>query len=371
MSKLVVKSTWRNPSNRKLEAVRACHERDLTTLLSLLDSYIDLRSRKGVATSEDTRASYKIAVTDWVHFCWPDPNTAPPVPILRATEDDVAYYLGQLQQQGGHLGSSSGQPLAPGSASTYLAGVRAFYRALIWADALQDSPAQLVPTPSDPRPRHERRPALPVGDYQQLLAQVDVYYADDSARRARTRLLIRLLGDQGLRVSEAVHLRVDDIDVRNAQLYVRKGKGGKSRTIPLTASCQQALSEWLQIRNIHARTDEPALLVNVGKKVKKARLGRAMHVNTVRLELDRFYKQLNLSERYRGAHVLRHTAGTRLYHHTRDLHVVSQVLGHSDINTSSIYAKMDQQGLRDAMQSIGEDDQVTQPADTKTPSSTD
>jgi hypothetical protein len=50
---------------------------------------------------------------------------------------------------------------------------------------------------------------------------------------------------------------------------------------------------------------------------------------------------------------------------------VSQVLGHSDINTSSIYAKMDQQGLRDAMQSIGEDDQVTQPADTKTPSSTD
>ncbi len=355
---LQLRSRWRNPSTRRLEAVRACHERDISTLLSLLDSYIDLRSRKGVNTSADTREYYHIATSDWLHYCWSDPEASPDVPILRASEDDVAHYLATLLQQGGHLEGSSGKPLSPGSVAAYLAGIRAFYRALIWAGALTHSPAQSVPTPQDPRPQVERRPALPNRDYQALLEHIEHHY--DGARQARTRLLVRLLGDEGLRISEAANLHVEDIDMRNRQLYVRRGKGGKTRTLPLSQACYHALREWLNMRPAHARADEATLLVNVGKKVKKTRRGKAMHVNTIRLELDRLYKQLGFGQRYRGAHMLRHTAGTRLYQQTRDLHVVSQILGHSDVNTSSIYAKMDRRGLEDAMRKLDDADQDDQ-----------
>jgi integrase/recombinase XerC len=191
-----------------------------------------------------------------------------------------------------------------------------------------------------------------------LLEHIEHHY--DGARQARTRLLVRLLGDEGLRISEAANLHVEDIDMRNRQLYVRRGKGGKTRTLPLSQACYHALREWLNMRPAHARADEATLLVNVGKKVKKTRRGKAMHVNTIRLELDRLYKQLGFGQRYRGAHMLRHTAGTRLYQQTRDLHVVSQILGHSDVNTSSIYAKMDRRGLEDAMRKLDDADQDDQ-----------
>ncbi|MCV5639226.1 tyrosine-type recombinase/integrase, partial [Escherichia coli] len=61
-------------------------------------------------------------------------------------------------------------------------------------------------------------------------------------------------------------------------------------------------------------------------------------------------------ERYRGAHMLRHTAGTRFYKASRDLHATARLLGHSNLNTSAIYAKMDLEGLFEVVDRIDEGD---------------
>ncbi len=349
---LQLSTTWHDASRRKLEAARACQERDLEALIDLTNTFISYRGRKGIQTSDNTRAYYEIAIRDWVNHCWPDPEASPDVPLLRATRDDVERYLALIQRQGGHLGNSQDKPLLPGSAAAYLAGIRTFYKALVWAAALKESPAHEVRTPSDPRPRHERRPALPLEEYRRL---VDLIDKTDAVGR-RNLLILRLMGDQGLRISEVVHLKTSDIDRSAGLIHIRNGKGGKSRTIPLTTATAKALTSWLRDRPLHAVATEDALLVNVGKKVKLERRGRAMHANTVRLQLEKLYKQAGVSERYRGAHVLRHTAGTRLYRNTRDLYRVAQILGHSDVNTSSIYAKMDIDGLKEAIASLDQDD---------------
>ena len=347
---LVHRPDWRHTQHRKMLAVKACTERDIEALSDLLDTYLNYKGRKGVRTSEATRRLYKVAMQDWLAYCWPVDSPAPRVTILHASEDDVEHYLMSLQSEGGHLDEDT-EPLSEGSAATYLAALRAFYRALEWTGAVISSPAQDVRSPQDPRPRHERRPAVPEEDFLRLFEGLD-----DSAEDIRLTVMLRLTGDQGLRVGEMVALRVQDIDMSAELLHIRRAKGGKRRTIPLSRASLRALERWLPVRQQQAATGEDSVLINVGLKVKKARLGRAMHPNTVRAQLEKCYARAGLSHRYSGAHVLRHTAGTRLYRNTRDLHRVAHILGHSDINTSSIYAKMDMSGLREAFASFDEDD---------------
>jgi integrase/recombinase XerC len=349
---LILATTWHDPARRKLEAVRACHQRDLAALISLVNTYLSYRGRKGAATAAATRDTYQLAIHDWLHYCWPDPEHSPATPVLRATRDDVERYVALLLTRGGHLDGARKAPLTPSTAATYLAGVRVLYRALIWAGALAESPAQAVSGPTDPRPRFERRPALPLEGYKRLVALLE---HDPDEASARNLALVRLLGDQGLRVSEVIHLQVSDLDLPARLIHVRRGKGGKTRTVPMSRACFEAIARWLEQRPAWAKPGEQTLLVNVGAKVKKDRLGRAMHPNTVRLQLDTLYQRAGLSDRYRGAHTLRHTAGTRLYRNTRDLHRVAQILGHSDVNTSSIYAKMDVEGLKEAIASLDDD----------------
>lgn len=342
---------WHDRGHRKLSAVRACHERDLAALLGLVNAYLSYRGRKGVKTARNTRATYGLALRDWLAYCWPDREASPEVPLLRATRDDVERYAALLQERGGNLDGSAKTELAAATVATYLAGVRTLYKALIWAGALLESPAQEVAGPSDPRPRHERRPALPLDDYRRLTQRLD----GAGPAEVRNLVMVRLMGDQGLRIGEVVSLKVSDVALTAGVLQVARGKGGKSRTVPLTAASKAAIGRWLGERRRHAAPGEEALLVNVGKKVKLSRQGRAMHPNTVRLQLDTLYQQLGLSRRYRGAHLLRHTAGTRLYRNTRDLYRVAQLLGHQDVNTSSIYAKMDLDGLKEAVASLDDD----------------
>ncbi len=350
-SSIVLSTTWHDPSRRKLESVKACHERDVEKLLSLLTTYIAYRGRKGVKTSENTLAYYTIALRDWVQHCWPNDKESPRIPLLKATRDDIERYIATLQQDGGHLKGSKPKELAAGSVAAYLSGIRAFYKALIWAEALTKSPAQDVRSPTDPRPRHERRPALPIEEYQRLIQHVQ----DLSPTNLRFHAMLRLMGDQGLRISELVSLTLQDIDMNSGLIFIKNAKGGKTRTIPMTNATHAALSSWLKERSKHANLEEKAVLVNIGKKVKKARQGRNMHPNTVRLQLEKLYQEVGVSGRYQGAHILRHTAGTRLYRKTRDLYRVAQVLGHSDVNTSSIYAKMDIEGLREAMSNLDDE----------------
>lgn len=356
---LILATDWADPSRRKLESVKACHERDEKRLVALVNAYMVTKSKKGIRTSENTLKYYGIALRDWINYCWPKGAKTPRIHLLRATEDDISLYIASLFTEGGNLANSTGDTLETGSVTAYLAGVRSFYKALVWAKAIDVSPATGITAPSDPRPKHERRPALPLDDYKKIVAHLEDVNPDSSAEAIseiiRLRAIIRLFGDQGLRISELTDLTLKNIDMTAGLIFITNAKGGKSRTIPMTKSCHKTLSAWLIERSKYAQVDEPCVFVNLAGKTKIDRQGRQMHQNTVRLHLKRLYQQVGIADRYSGAHILRHTAGTRLYRNTRDLYRVAQVLGHSDVNTSSIYAKMDLEGLKDAVASLDDD----------------
>ena len=341
---LVPTPAWDDPAKRRVWAVRAASERDVDSLLQLLAYYMMTKGKQRSRTSPKTYQLYDLAVRDWIAWAWPPDAEGPRVPLLRATEDDVDRWLADLLDRGGHLGEDP-RPLSPSTAAAYLSGLRVFYRALVWAGAVAKSPAAEVRAPRDPTPRNERRPALPHPLYIRLLEHL----SGNGARPARDRAVVRLMGDAGLRIAEVEALDVRDVDLGEYVVVVRAGKGGKQRTVPMTRSLSSALVEWLGVRRAYAAPGEEALFVNLGRRKAK---GRRLRAHSIRRFLERYYRELGFPERYHGAHTLRHLAGTRFYRASRDIHAVAALLGHADVSTSTVYAKMDRSRLKEIVERL-------------------
>lgn len=329
---MVPLANWNNPTKRRLETVRAAHERDPEPLLGLLEAYLRLKGSRRALSSPRTLRNYHLAARDFLAWAWSESQS---LEILRVSPDDLDRYIVSLQTHGGHLAGARGRPLKPGSVATYVAGVRALYRALEWAGVVH--PPQ-VRSPRDPTPPEERRPALPETLYKRLLERL----SGSTPELLRDRVIVRLMGEAGLRISEVVGLSVGDIHLPERLLQIRSGKGGKQRTIPIGKSLVRELEAWLQLRSQRAAPGEDALFVNLGGRKASGRRMQAKHLRKI---LNQAYRDLGFPAHYHGAHVLRHTAGTRFYRASHDLHVTARLLGHASVATSAIYAKLDTERL--------------------------
>lgn len=347
MSELVLKTNWVNPSQRKLQATKACLERDLESLFSLLNSYITARGKKRANTSAYTRTTYELGLRTWLDFCWPDPKASPEIPLLRAGSDDVDRFIAHLQSS---YNQNTAKPLAASTISTYLSAVRSFYHALIWAGASQDNPASKIIAPSDPTPAHEKRPAVDLTSYTALCQ-----FLESSEDFQRDLVMVRLFGDAGLRISEVASLNLEDIHLADNTLEIRSGKGGKAATQFMTQKLSSAIKAWLPARASQLAANETALLINLGKKTKKSLFGRRMSTRVIRKTINDHFRFLGLPNRYHGTHTLRHTAGTRFYRATKDLHQTREFMRHSAITTTAIYAKMDKDMLRKGIEALDKD----------------
>ena len=341
---LVPTPAWDDPAKRRVWTIRAATERDLESLLQLLAYYMMTKGRQRSRTSLKTYQLYGLAVRDWIAWAWPPAAAGPRVSLLEATEDDVDRWLSDLLDRGGHL-SEDPRPLSPSTAAAYLSGLRAFYRALVWAGAVVKNPATEVRSPRDPTPRNERRPALPYPLYIRLLEHL----VGGEAQEVRDRAAIRLMGDAGLRIAEVEALDVKDVDLGEHVVVVRAGKGGKQRTVPMTRALSSALVEWMGVRRAYAAPGEEALFVNLGGRKAK---GRRLKAHSIRRFLEGYYRELGFPERYHGAHTLRHLAGTRFYRASGDIHAVAALLGHADVSTSTVYAKMDRSRLKEVVEGL-------------------
>ena len=342
---IVLKSKFQQSDNRKRESVRAAHDQNADVLLELLNHYLTLKSTRKLEVSDDTRRSYGQAVRRFLEFIGPpEPGHSPRLEMTRLEPEDVDAWLVQLQDDG----------LEPGSVATYLYGVRAMYRALIWAKATDANPAGEVKPPRDPTPAHAKKSALSPALYRDLIALPATRFEADDPRQARDVLLLALGGSGGLRAKEIVGLDVADVELNLKRLIVRSGKGGKRRIVPLSRNLTELVARWLEVRSgLVLRGEvleaEPSLLISVSRNQSS---GRRLTPDGARFIANGYYKALGLPPELWGLHTLRRTAGTHLYRATRDLHVVADVLGHASVNTSAIYAKMDMDVRREALEAM-------------------
>ncbi|WP_407572596.1 tyrosine-type recombinase/integrase [Deinococcus altitudinis] len=344
-SSLVLASKWATSANRRREGLRAAHTQDEAELLDLLTYHLKLKSRQAGGVSPETLKTYTVAVRDFLAFT--GPREQPRYAVQSLDEEVVEHYLIQTRQRLRRDHRTEAH-LSLGSVSTYLAGVRALYRALTWAGVCQVNPAAQVRAPRDPTPPHTRKRALPNAKVRELFAAAAAQ--GDPEVAARDGALLTLGVTLGLRASEIVGLDVTDVGLALIELHVRHGKGGKARRIPIPNRALATLQLWLQLRTaLQLKGEVPAEQTALLVSFHRGYYGRRLSIRGLRDVVNRYFAQVGLPPDMWGVHTLRRTAGTRLYRQSRDLHVVSDILGHSSVTTSAIYAKLDTQIRRDAL----------------------
>jgi len=245
---------------------------------------------------------------------------------------DVTDFLASLRE-----GSPGRRPLSASSAARTLVAVRGFHRFLVLEGEVNSDPAGAVPPP---RPPSRLPKAIPVEDVERLLEAASL---GDTATSLRDRALFEVLYGVGARISEAVGLDVDDLDITDpGQGSVRLlGKGSKERVVPVGRYAREAVTAYL-VRgrpSLAARgRGTSALFLNQ----RGARLSRQSAWGALRTAAERAGMHGHISP-----HTLRHSYATHLLDGGADVRVVQELLGHASVTTTQIYTMVSVQRLRE------------------------
>jgi len=159
----------------------------------------------------------------------------------------------------------------------------------------------------------------------------------------RNRVMLRLMLDTGLRLSEMIHLRWKDIDLNSGKVMVRQGKGAKDRTLWTGEANLSELVKW-QARQA-AECTGPALVVFSTKK------GGKLNPAYVQRMVNRYAINAGILKHI-TPHTLRHTFATDLYRETTNIRLTQKALGHSNLATTQIYTHIVDEELEGALKSF-------------------
>lgn len=145
------------------------------------------------------------------------------------------------------------------------------------------------------------------------------------------RLIIKLLYGTGLRVSEIVNLKKQDINFEEDLIKINLGKGKKDRFVRIPSSLKEELKNYIKIE-----TSEYIFPSNRNKKVTKT---------TIQSILRNSAKKAGIKKRV-YPHLLRHSFATHLLEQGTDLRIIQKLLGHSSIKTTQIYTQISQASIK-------------------------
>jgi len=244
-------------------------------------------------------------------------------------EADVTDFLAALRE-----GSPERPALSASSAARTLVAVRGLHRFLALEGVVGADPAAAV---SPPRPPKRLPKAIGVDEVERLLEAASL---GDTPTSLRDRALLEVLYGAGARISEAVGLDLDDIDL-DAGAVRLLGKGDKERIVPLGTYAREAVTAYLVRARpalaAHGR-GTPAVFLNQ----RGARLSRQSAWATISAAAERAGLSAHVSP-----HTLRHSFATHLLDGGADVRVVQELLGHASVTTTQVYTLVTVQKLRE------------------------
>ena len=159
----------------------------------------------------------------------------------------------------------------------------------------------------------------------------------------RDRAVLEILYGAGLRISELVSLDVDDVDLEARTVWVRGGKGGRDRRVPLGRAACEALDAYLVGSRPELASRAPAR-GSLGALVLNSRGGRLTRQACWKL-IRSYAERIGLASRV-SPHTLRHSFATHLVEGGADIRVVQELLGHASLTTTQVYTFVGEARLR-------------------------
>ena len=274
-----------------------------------ISSFIEYLS-KGKTSKKNTLMSYERDLNKASAFFMSKGITD----ITSITTSDLETFLEHLNKEG----------LAPATISRSIASLKAFNHYLIDKKIISEDIAGKLHAPKI----EKKAPViLSIKEINLLMEQP----GGDTEKEIRDKAMLELLYATGIRVSELITLKMSDLDMAHSQITVKDT--GKKRVIPFGHKAHAALSRYLdEVRN--------KMVGDAGKDF--------LFVNCSGETMSRqgFWKIIKLYAKKAGIkaditpHTLRHSFAAHLVENGADLKSVQEMLGHSDISTTLVYAKL-------------------------------
>jgi integrase/recombinase XerD len=263
---------------------------------------------------------------------------------IRAYGEDLSAYAGFLSR--GQLDSFSRivkadisnfmlaqkeRGVSANSIARRLAAIRMFHRFLVRERIVKTDPTHLLETPK----LWKKIPdTLSLNEVEALLLAPDMR----SLQGIRDRAILETFYATGMRVSEVVNLRIDNVNLDIGFLRCI-GKGNKERVIPLGKKAVASVRRYLEMarpKMLKGRQSEYLFLSRLAKKVSRQSFWKL---------IKKYAKEARIKKPIRP-HILRHSFATHLLERGADLRSVQEMLGHSNIATTQIYTHVNKDRLK-------------------------
>ena len=241
--------------------------------------------------------------------------------FLDVAESDISQFSDDRYNQG----------IGGRSAARSLSSLRRFYGYLHRESLISIDPTVLIKAPYVGQ-------TLP-----QSLSEKDVFLLIDAPETTdplgyRNKTMLELLYATGLRVSELIDLKFEQVSFRQGFVKVM-GKGNKERLVPVGEQAMEWLEHYITGARLDILVDRQSDFLFVTKRGSGMTRQAFWHI------IKRYAKRAGISKSL-SPHTLRHAFATHLLNHGADLRVVQLLLGHSDLSTTQIYTHVAQERLK-------------------------
>lgn len=283
--------------------------------LSPLEMFLDMISaEKGV--SPKTVEAYEYDLRQFLSLCQ--------VSADQIGAQEIALYLQALSQK--HY--------APKSQARKLSAVREFCKFLYGEKFLKENPAESIEAPKQQKPLPKF--LTPV----QIAKMCDAAFSHQNLSMRRIGVMIELMFATGLRVSELVALKENDVNFDRKQVFV-KGKGSKERLVPVSARAVKVLADYASDRQMFIKNGKTSAYLFPSKSAASGHITRDMFFKA----LKKLALECGFNAALVSPHTLRHSFATNLINHEADLRSVQKMLGHENIATTEIYTHITSERL--------------------------
>ena len=268
-------------------------------------------------TSNNTEMSYKRDLLKVCHFMQERGITS----AVAVKEQDLKAYIHALEEQ----------KLAAATVSRNIASIKAFFLYLFSEGKIQNDPALCLKAPKIEKKMPE---ILTMGEVSALLEQAN----GDSPKEIRDKAMLELLYATGIRVTELISLKVSDVNLPMHFIMCRDPH--KERMIPFGTQAHDALERYLggvRAEMVEDKSSEILFANCSGKPMSRQGFWK----------LIKFYAKKAGITADITPHTLRHSFAAHLVENGADLKSVQEMLGHSDISTTQIYANMNHNRIRE------------------------
>jgi|TARA_B100001063_G_scaffold113641_1_gene106136 integrase/recombinase XerD len=285
---------------------------ELNSNSDFLETFLDsLYLEQGV--SENTLSAYRSDLDKFCQFLKGES-------LMTVTSLDIESYLAYRVDLG----------LKPRSTARSISALKRFYQYFVREKRIASSPLENI---AQPKAGQSLPKTLSEAEVEALLSAPNI----EEPMGLRDKAMLELLYATGLRVTELVGLRMEQINLRQSVVFV-KGKGNKERLVPLGEEAMYWLEQFL-------KGGRAQMIKHATDFVFPSKRGVGMTRQTFWHRI-KHYAILASIESDLSPHTLRHAFATHLLNHGADLRVVQMMLGHSDLSTTQIYTHVANERLK-------------------------